>query len=131
MRALRDEKSDRPTNVRSKITNNRHRIPGLDGRTATGRRCWDLVNAYVAALGGWSKVNDLVLMDIRRAAQLTTIAEEARTLALQTAAGKVDLAALTRVEGAADRAVRRLGIKPGAAGNRVVPLRERLREGTG
>jgi hypothetical protein len=130
MRALRDEKIDRPTNVRSKITNNRHRIPGLDGRTATGRRCWDLVNAYVAALGGWSVVNDLVLMDIRRAAQLTTIAEEARTRALQTT-GVVDLAALTRVEGAADRAVRRLGIKPGAVSSRIVPLRERLRGATG
>ena len=130
MRALRDENIDRPTNVRSKITNNRHRIPGLDGRTATGRRCWDLVNAYVAAIGGWSAVSDLVLIDVRRAAQLTTIAEEARAHALQTT-GIIDLAALTRVEGAADRAVRRLGIKPGVSANRIVPLRERLRGGAG
>lgn len=50
--------------------------------------------------------------DIVRAADLVVIAERARAAALR--GDDLDLGALTRLEGAADRAVRRLGIKPGA-----------------
>jgi hypothetical protein len=53
------------------------------------------------------------MTDIARAADLILIAERARADALR--GNPVDLGDLTRLEGAADRAVRRLGIKPGAA----------------
>jgi hypothetical protein len=45
------------------------------------------------------------------AAELQVLAEEARAAALKS--GAPDLDQVVRVQGAADRAVRRLGIKPG------------------
>jgi hypothetical protein len=103
----------RHRNVRSRATNNPRRLAGVDGRSVDGRRRRDLIEAFVAALGGWGQVDDMQLGDVRRAAELYAIAEEARSAALK---GRVvDLAALVRIEGAADRAVRRLKIIPGSA----------------
>jgi hypothetical protein len=68
---------------------------------------------YSDALGGPDKVSAATMNDIVRAVDLVVTAERARADALR---GKdVDLGDLTRLEGAADRAVRRPGIKPGAA----------------
>jgi hypothetical protein len=50
------------------------------------------------------------------AAELQVLAEEARSAALKQGAA-ADLDRVVRVQGAADRATRRLGIKPGAAPN--------------
>ena len=47
------------------------------------------------------------------------------------AAYRVEITGLTRLKGTVDRAIRRLGIKPGAVANSIVPLRERLRGGAG
>ncbi len=53
------------------------------------------------------------LMHVRRAAELVALSEETRALAFSEGAGAIDLAALVRLEGAASRAVRMLGIKSG------------------
>ncbi len=58
--------------------------------------------------------------DITRAVDLVLIAERTRAEALR--GGAIDLSALTRIEGAADRAVRRLGIKAGANGSEAPTL---------
>jgi hypothetical protein len=116
--------ASRPQNVRARSTNDPRWLRGIDGRTEIARRRRDLIEALVAALGG--KPSDVAMLDVRRAAELTAIAEEARRQALQGAA--VDLAALARIEGTADRAVRRLGIKPGVVEH--VPLRDRIARAT-
>jgi hypothetical protein len=106
--------TDRPSNVRARLTNNPRKLAGVDGRTTRGRRRRDLIESYVGALGGWRAVTDAQLSDIRRAAELTAIAEQARAAALQDGAVTIDLGGLIKIEGAADRAVRRLGIKSAA-----------------
>jgi hypothetical protein len=93
----------------------------IETNTARGRRVADLVRAYLKALGN--------PVDIERqaaviaAAELQVLAEEARSAALKS--GSPDLDQVVRVQGAADRAVRRLGIKPGAAAPQL-SMRERL-----
>jgi hypothetical protein len=76
---------------------------------------------YTAALGGRDKITDGQLTDIVRAAELVALAEEARFIALTK--GGADLSALSRLEGCADRAVRRLRI-----GQKCEPSRLTLAE---
>jgi hypothetical protein len=102
---------------RSKVTNQPTRLAGIDGRSSHGRRRRDLILTYADALGGADKVSAAAMNDIVRAVDLVVIAERARAAALRGEI--VDLGDLTRLEGAADRAVRRLGIKPG--GNEPAP----------
>jgi hypothetical protein len=103
---------NRRSKGRSKATNQPTRLAGVDGRSSHGRRRRDLILTYTDALGGADKVSVATMNDIVRAVDLVVIAERARADALR---GKdVDLGDLTRLEGAADRAVRRLGIKPGS-----------------
>jgi hypothetical protein len=98
---------------KSRLTNRPTRLAGVDGRSSQSRRRRDLIATYVAALGGADKVSPTAMNDIVRAADLVAIAEKSRADALR--GENVDLSALIRLEGAADRAVRRLGIKPGVA----------------
>ena len=97
--------------ARSRFTNRLFRFPA----TAEGRRCRDLLDDFVAALGGRSAITMAQLTDARRAAELTLLAERARAQALAAGSGVVDAAALVKLEGAADRAQRRLRLKPVAA----------------
>jgi len=96
--------------ARSRITNQPTKLAGVDNRSSHGRRRRDLIRSYISALGGPDKVSPATMNDITRAADLVAIAEKARADALR--GDPVDLSALTRLEGAADRAVRRLAIKP-------------------
>jgi hypothetical protein len=96
---------------KSAITNRPTRLDGVDGRSAEGRRRRDLIEGYVAALGGPEKVTAAAMLDVKRAAELVQIAERKRADALRGA--DIDLGQLIRLEGAVDRAVRRLGIGPG------------------
>ena len=66
------------------------------------------------------------MQNITRAAELAMLANTARA---DLAAGKTTIGDVVLLEGASDRAIRRLGIKPGAVANHMVPLRERLRDG--
>jgi hypothetical protein len=102
------------SNNRARTTNDPRFLRGHSGTSPAGRRRRDLVQAFVEALGGPSVVNAVQLTDIRRAAELTALAEETRGKALSEGAGAVDLASLVRLEGAASRAVRALGIKAGS-----------------
>jgi hypothetical protein len=93
---------------------------------AVDRRRRDLVEAFMAALGGPSGVNDLTQVMVRRAAELTTAVEMARADMLNGV--PTDMLALVRLEGVAARAVRVLGIKtePPVSKNaaRVAAIRE-------
>jgi len=99
-----------PAAQRAKATNRplfRH-----SRNTAIGRRVRDLADAYALALGGWSELGDMLTANVLRAAELTALAEQARADALRN--GNYDPLALSRLDGCANRAVRALGIKPGA-----------------
>jgi hypothetical protein len=97
------------------------RPPGIN------RRRRELIAVFVQALGG--RVLPVQMVEIERAASLLILAADLRTKALR--GEDVAIADLSRLEGTADRAIRRLGIKPGTVADRIVPLRERLRGGAG
>src|SRR5580704_11205301 len=90
---------------------NKPSAPTVDGRSQIGRRVRDLAEDFASQLGGWRALSDTMAANVRKAAELTALAEQTRAEALRN--GNVDPLALVRLEGAADRAVRRLGIKPG------------------
>jgi hypothetical protein len=64
-----------------------------------------LIAAYVEALGG--NVGPIVLANVERAADLEMLAREMRDAVRR---GVAKVSDMTRLEGAADRAVRRLGL---------------------
>jgi hypothetical protein len=121
------------TNGRSRSTNN----PGFLPRKPltpfqSARRQRDLVEAFVNALGG--SVTELVAVQIRKAAELLTMAEGIRAGALggmpQTSG---DLTALIRIEGEARRCLKALGIRiepppARARGNGIELARQRWAE---
>jgi hypothetical protein len=103
----------------------------LDGRTLVARRRRELIDIYIAALGGPALLSEGQRLDIRKAAELTALSEQARARAMREGITDAsELSAMIRLESTAARAVRSLNIKPGDA-NRIVPLRERLRGGAG
>jgi hypothetical protein len=100
----------RPAHCRSRISNKPRRAV-IDGRSQLGRRLHDLAEDFASQLGGWEALSDTMAANVRKASELTALAEQMRAGALRD--GNVDPLALVRLEGAADRAVRRL--KPGKA----------------
>jgi hypothetical protein len=106
--ASRPHLADLPAAQRSRRSNSP--FADIKTNTAAGRRIADLVRAYLTALGNPTSIEHQA--EVIAAAELTVLSEEARTVALRDA-GRADLDQVIRLQGAADRAVRRLGIKPG------------------
>jgi hypothetical protein len=71
----------------------------------------DLIDSYIAALGGPDRVTAIQVQDAERAADMTALALNMRRRALRGDA-TVKIADLTRLEGASDRARRRLNLPP-------------------
>jgi len=95
---------------------------GLSLITARGRRVADLTRAYLAAVGDPRDLGRQA--EVIAAAEMQVLAEEARAAALRKPE-KADLDAIVRIQGAADRALRRLGIKP-STGSHVPTLADYL-----
>jgi hypothetical protein len=90
----------------------------IPGHSRRARRVRDIANALAERLGGWESISPEIAYDVRRAAELCVISEEARAAALQSG-GSFDLRGLSHVEGAADRAIKRLRLdlrQPGQRG---------------
>jgi hypothetical protein len=100
-------------------------VAGLDGRSALGRRVRDLADDFAAQLGGWPTLTPLQATAVKRASELSALAEEVRADALRNAS--IDPLALSRLEGCADRARRALGLPIGKTELVHVPMRERLK----
>ena len=98
-----------PSKRRSRRTNNV--LAGINLNTAIGRRVADLVRGYLDALGNPQDVGRQAA--VIAAAELLVLAEETRAAALRDPLA-ADLDNIVRVQSVADRALRRLGIKPGA-----------------
>jgi hypothetical protein len=98
-------------NGRSRSTNNPGYLPRKPlSPFQSARRQRDLVEAFVKALGG--SVTELVAVQIRKAAELLTMAEGIRAGALGgTPQTSGDYTALIRIEGEARRCLKALGIK--------------------
>ena len=96
---------------RSRTTNNPSFLPRKPlSPFQAARRQRDLVEAFVNALGG--SVTELVAVQIRKCAELLTMAEGIRAGALGgTPQTSGDLMALIRIEGEARRCLKTLGIK--------------------
>lgn len=97
-------------NNRSKLSNQRRVFP-ISARSALGRRLRDLADDYAARLGGWRTLSDVMVSNVRRAAELAALAEQSRAAALRD--GNVDPVALARIDGCARRAERALGLPIG------------------
>jgi hypothetical protein len=124
-RPQRDRLDAVARNSRARATNDPSYVPGLNRCLPTARRVRDLIVAYLAKLGGPEAVDHATMAAVKRAAELVAACELARARALN--GRKVDLAALSRLEGTADRAVRALRLdKPRAAP--VPTLAEYLRD---
>jgi hypothetical protein len=110
-----------PRCQRSRVTNDparRHR-----GTTANGRRVRDLFLSFMAALG--NPVNADIQARALAAAQMRVAAEIAGA---KITDGNGDPNEFVRLQNAADRAVRRLGLPAQPNGSQQhVPLRERLK----
>jgi hypothetical protein len=110
-----------PRSQRSRVTNDpvrRHR-----GTTSDGRRVRDLFLSFMSALG--NPVNANVQAKCLTAARLVVTAEIAGARIIDVGG---NLNELVRLENAADRAVRRLGLAQQPNGQQPhVPLRERLK----
>ncbi len=92
----------------------RQRKKAVARRQQEMQRRRELIDGYIAALGGADRVNAIQLQDIERAVDLVLLARDMRASVRQGGAAKVS--DLTRLEGAADRAVRRLCLPvPGRA----------------
>ena len=57
--------------TRSRVTNHKDLLPGLDGRTGAARRFRDLVNSYIADMGGLDRCSEIKLGLLRRLAATT------------------------------------------------------------
>jgi hypothetical protein len=79
----------------------------FDTNTSRGRRLADLTRAYLVALSNPAAIERQA--EVIAAAELQVLAEEARALALKQV-GHSDLDQVIRLQGAADRAVRKLGL---------------------
>ena len=77
----------------------------IDVRSRLGRRVADLAEDFAQRLGGWASLSDTMIASIRRAAELSSLAEEVRTNALRD--GNIDPIGLDWFA-SASRAVRAL-----------------------
>jgi hypothetical protein len=98
----------------------------LDGRTRRARRRRQLVAFFSNALGGDAVLTEGQRTDIRRAAELTALSEAMRALAMQEdgPGGAGAISAMIRLEGAADRAVRRLNLPTSKAATPAMGLHD-------
>ena len=90
---------------RARATNDPAYVPLASSHRAQSRRRRDLVAIFLDALGGRAAVSELQLVQVRRAAELSTAAEAVRARVLAGDAA---------IEGEARRAVRALNLKTAA-----------------
>ena len=98
-----------PSRARSAVTNHIDLLPGLDGRSASARRFRDLVNAFVADMGGLDCCSEIKRGLVRRLAATTVQAEmlEARMMNGEA----IDIATLCTLASTTVRLSQRLGLE--------------------
>jgi hypothetical protein len=94
---------------RSKVTNGKKMLAGLDGRSAEARRWRDLVASYTSDLGGPAKLTEAQRTLVTQAATLQVQAERMQAAVIR--GEPVDAEQLTRLANAATRCLARLGMR--------------------
>jgi hypothetical protein len=115
MEATLNSPSDRPITgpsapaLRSRVTNHKDLLPNLDGRSSTARRFRDLVNAFIADMGGLDCCSEIKLGLLRRLAATTVQSEllEARMVNGE----EIDVGTLCTLASTTVRLSTRLGIE--------------------
>jgi hypothetical protein len=92
-----------------------HRGRRVDRRTREAHLVTKLVSDLCLQIGDASR-SPLVLADIVRCAELTVLAATARAHAMRSGGTMFDAESIARIEGAADRARRRLSVPSRASG---------------
>jgi hypothetical protein len=94
---------------RSRTTNHKDLLPGLDGRSSAARRFRDLVNLYVIDMGGLDRCSEIKIGLVRRLAATTVQAEmlEARMVNGEA----IDIATLCTLASTTVRISQRLGLE--------------------
>jgi hypothetical protein len=107
--ALSSRSDEFPSRTRSAVSNHKDLLPGLDGRSASARRFRDLVNAFVADMGGLDCCSEIRLGLVRRLAATTVQAE---MLEARMANGEaIDIATLCTLASTTVRLSQRLGLE--------------------
>jgi hypothetical protein len=103
---------DRPPmrpDQRSRITNHKDLLPGLDGRSASARRFRDLMHSYLSDMGGLEHCSEIKLGLLRRLAAATVQAELLE--AAMVRGEKVDVGTLCTLASTAVRIASRVGLE--------------------
>jgi hypothetical protein len=82
LKVVEDTPDVRKQKGRSRTTNHKDLLPGLDGRSSAARRFRDLVSAFITDMGGLDQCSDIKLGLLRRLAAVTVQSEliEARMI---------------------------------------------------
>jgi len=109
LRVVHESAATRKRKGRSRVTNHKDLLPKLDGRSSAARRFRDLVNSYIADMGGADQCSDIKLGLLRRLAAVTVQSEliEARMINGEA----VDVATLCTLASTTVRLSQRLGIE--------------------
>jgi hypothetical protein len=112
----------RKAQARSRVTNGKDLLPGIDGRSAVARRYQDLIASLTSDAGGEGQLSKARRQLIRRFAALAVLAE---SIEAQLAMGEtVDLAEHCTISSTLVRLATRLGINRHA--RVITPLRDYL-----
>jgi hypothetical protein len=107
-----DDPAVTPRKNRSRVTNGKVLIAGVDQRSPWVRRCRDIINAHLADLGGADNCSAAERSIIRRASVMTVELERMETLfALAGEASAEDLDTYARVAANLRRLLEATGLK--------------------
>jgi hypothetical protein len=111
--------ASRPATIRSRVTNGRKLVAGVDGRSADARRFRDLGMSYADDAGGASSLTEAQRALVATAASLTMQAERLQATMLR--GEPVNVEQMTRVANSLARTLHRLGIRKAASPKLTVP----------
>lgn len=107
--SIRTATAERPSTLRSRITNDPLALRGVDGRSVVARRYRDIAIALADDLGGQDKLSEPTKILVR---QTAAIAVQVEALQSKIVAGEdVNLEQLTRLSNVLGRTLQRLGMK--------------------
>jgi hypothetical protein len=95
--------------LRSRITNHKDLLPGIKGTSSAARRFRDLVNAFIADMGGLDRCSEIKLSLLRRLASVVVQSEllEARMINGE----EVDIGTLCQLASTTVRLSQRIGLE--------------------
>jgi hypothetical protein len=102
---------ERPSRVRSKISNGSRMLLDVDGRSADARRYRDLCMSFADDLGGAAELSEAQRALVRQAA--TMVVQSERLQAAVVRGADINLEQLTRIANSTTRILAKLGIRRG------------------